>query len=323
MRITRRDLVLGLAASVLMLAGAGCQSAAAPTGPALVKFGVVTDLHYANIDPVKGGTRYYRDSIPKLRGALAVFRAEEVDFVVELGDFKDQVSPPLKPESKQETATLEFLKKIDGELREVGVPTWRVLGNHDMDSISKEQFFATAPNPGAEPANPCRSFTNGGIRFIILDANHNPDGSDYCKGNYDWRKASVPPAQLAWLEAELKSAAKNPVIIFLHQPLDADLPASQTVANAAEVRKLLEAYGKVLAVFTGHEHAGHYSFNNGIHYCTMRGMIEMPYPETAFSVIEILPNLTILVHANGREIGRELHAGKPGRELPKTVEPAK
>lgn len=317
MKNTRRILIYGLAASVLTLTG--CQNASVSAEPTLVKFGLITDLHYANIDPVKGGTRYYRDSLPKLRDSLAVFRTEEVDFIIELGDFKDQIVPALKPEGKQEEATLEFLKKVDGELRQAGVPTWRALGNHDMDSITKAQFFATAPNPGADPVNPCRSFTNGGIRFLILDANHNLDGTDYSKGNFDWQKASIPPDQLAWLETELAAAANLPVIVFLHQPLDADLPAGQTVANAAEVRKRLEAHGQVLAVFCGHEHAGHYSFHNGIHYCTMKGMIEKPYPDNAFSVIEILPHRTVLIHAHGREISRELPVGKPGRELPRTA----
>lgn len=321
MKITRKTIVLGLAASILMLAGMGCQSV--PAGPSLVKFGVVTDLHYANIDTVQGGTRHYRDSLPKLRDALAVFRTDEVDFVIELGDFKDQTVPALKPDGKQELMTLEFLKKVDGELRRIGVPTWRALGNHDMDSISKEQFLATAPNPGAASANPCRSFTNGGIRFIILDANHNLDGADYCKGNFDWQKSMIPSEQLAWLDAELTAAGKLPVIVFLHQPLDADMPAGYAVANAAEVRNRLEAHGQVLAVFCGHEHAGHYSFKNGIHYCTMLGMIEKPYPENAFSVIEVLPNRNILVHAHGREISRELPAHKPGRELSKPAAPPK
>ena len=58
----------------------------------LVRFGLVTDLHYADIDTAGSGAtaRHYRDSLPKLAAAVADFNRRAEDFVVELGDFKDQ-----------------------------------------------------------------------------------------------------------------------------------------------------------------------------------------------------------------------------------------
>ena len=56
--------------------------------PPLVRFGVVTDLHYADIDP--SGARTYRESDDKLAECVQVMNAKGAAFVVELGDFKDQ-----------------------------------------------------------------------------------------------------------------------------------------------------------------------------------------------------------------------------------------
>ena len=48
--------------------------------------------------------------------------------------------------------------------------------------------------------------------------------------------------------------------------------------NAAAVRKVLEASGKVRAVITGHQHDGGQCKVNGIPYYTLRAMVEGPAP---------------------------------------------
>lgn len=66
------------------------------TAGAVVRFGAVTDLHCADLDtadhtkfvPVAGKV-YYRESLGKLEKAVAALNARAVDFVIELGDFKD------------------------------------------------------------------------------------------------------------------------------------------------------------------------------------------------------------------------------------------
>ena len=69
----------------------------------------------------------------------------------------------------------------------------------------------------------------------------------------------------------MKGAGKR-VVVFAHQRLDA--AGDYGVKNAADVRKLLEASGKVLAVFQGHSHKNDYRDISGVHYCTLVGMIE-------------------------------------------------
>ena len=50
-----------------------------------LRFGVVTDLHYAERET--NINRYYRQSKRKLQDAIDVFNRSKLDFVIELGDF--------------------------------------------------------------------------------------------------------------------------------------------------------------------------------------------------------------------------------------------
>ena len=146
--------------------------------PPLVRFGVVTDLHYADIDP--NGTRTYRDSDDKLAECVQVMNAKGVSFLVELGDFKDQDKTP------DESRTLGYLQNIESVFAGFNGPRYHVIGNHDTDSLSKAEFLAAAPNTGIVPNATHYTFVNGGVRVIVLDASHKADGSDYDRGNFEW-----------------------------------------------------------------------------------------------------------------------------------------
>src|SRR3972149_6375808 len=61
--------------------------AAEAPAPAL-RIGLVTDVHYADRPPQ--GARHYRESLDKLREAVARFNTPRPDFAVELGDFIDE-----------------------------------------------------------------------------------------------------------------------------------------------------------------------------------------------------------------------------------------
>lgn len=60
-----------------------------------------------------------------------------------------------------------------------------------MDSISKEDFLQHTSNHGDADKKTYYSFTFNGLKFIVLDANHNLDGAPYDKGNFDWTKAFI------------------------------------------------------------------------------------------------------------------------------------
>ena len=254
-----------------------------------LRFGLVTDLHYAEKDV--SINRYYRQSIRKLEDAVREFNRQKLDFVVELGDFKDM-------DANHDAATaLRFLDDIEAELQQFRGKVYHVLGNHDMDCISKEDFMKHTTNPGKTNGRSYYSFTTKGVRFIVLDANFNEDRTPYCKGNFEWQKAYIPQEEIDWLRRELQHV-DMPIITLCHQLLDrfSNVEKSVCVGNADEVVKLLEENGHVMAVIQGHHHTGHYSQRNGIHYWTMKAMIESEYPQhNSFAVVSIDPKGVISV----------------------------
>jgi len=75
-----------------------------------IRFGLITDLHFADRDTPDGSSRYYRESLQKLAECVSVMNREKVDFLIHIGDFKDQNDQPVESE------TLEYLKTISHEL---------------------------------------------------------------------------------------------------------------------------------------------------------------------------------------------------------------
>jgi predicted phosphodiesterase len=261
-----------------------------------VRFGIVTDCHYADTDTV--GTRFYRHSLDKLGDCVELMNAQQVDFLVELGDFKDQNSPPI------ERKTLSYLRAVESVFHRFDGPTYHVLGNHDADSLSKTQLLNNIENTGIYPGKSHYSFDYNGVHFVVLDANYKSDGTDYDHGNFDWTDANVPPAELKWLRRDL-AESRRAAIILIHQLLDGT--GSYYVKNAAEVRQILEQSGKVLSVFQGHLHDGSYSLVNGIHYYTLKAMVEGPGPENnSYAIVEVRPDMNIIVTGYRKAVSKQL-----------------
>ena len=273
----RREFLQHLSGGVILLSPLPLQSLSLPP----LRFGIITDLHYAQKDMAIN--RYYRQSIDKLRDAVEVFNRSHLDFVIELGDLKDM------DKTHDRATTLRFLDEVEGELQRFKGKVFHVLGNHDMDCISKADFLAHTSNPGRAKGCSYYSFKRRRLKFIVLDGNFNEDLTPYDKGNFDWKKAYIPPEELDWLKKEL-SEGKQQVVVFCHQLLDSfsEVTPSVCIGNAPEVVETLEASGRVLAVFQGHHHAGHYSKRNGIHYWTMKGLIEGEYPaHNSYAIAEL------------------------------------
>ncbi len=253
-----------------------------------VRFGIFTDSHYADRD--HHGSRYYRESLKKLSECVELMNDQKVDFLIELGDFKDQGNPPEKDE------TLRFLDLIEKEFSRFRGRRFHVLGNHDHDSISKGEFLERIINTGFAKAAAYYSFNINSVHFIVLDANYSSDGIPYNRGRFDWTDAYVPERQLSWLRKDLKTN-KLPTVVFLHHRLDASGDNSiYGPRNADEVRKILEDSGKVRIVFQGHEHAGALNRINEITYYTLKGMVEGSGPENnSYAIAEIGRDLSVTI----------------------------
>lgn len=259
-------------------------------------FGIVSDSHYADTD--HRGSRYFRETIPKMEECVALMNRLKVDFLIELGDFKDQDRPPNKQN------TLSYLETIERVFQQFSGPRYHVLGNHDLDSLSKKEFLKAVDNTGIPPHSSYYAFDLKDMHFIVLDANFKSDGSSYENGNFEWRDANIPTRQIEWLRADLKSTRK-PVIAFVHQMLDCE--GDFCVNNAKEVRSILKRSGKTLAVFQGHNHRGHYSRLAGIHYYTLKAMVEgSGSHNNAYAVVEIHEDGTISITGYRKAISKQL-----------------
>jgi len=103
------------------------------------------------------GTRFYRDSIAKMNDATAAISSHgDVDFMVELGDFKDTsvsegcttaLSPLCQELTQSYLATIEraLTHGFDG-------PTYHLLGNHDVDVLSQYSVLSREKNAPVDDA---------------------------------------------------------------------------------------------------------------------------------------------------------------------------
>jgi alkaline phosphatase len=260
-----------------------------------LSFGMFTDVHYAAIPD--NGTRKYSQSLDKVNQCIDSMNHQKVSFLIELGDFKDM------PVSADSTAALGYLKIIETAFSSFKGDRYHVLGNHDEDCISKEQFYSIARNSHIKNQNTWYAFKKGGYQFVVLDACFDSIGRPYDKGNFKWYDTNIPTVELKWLEQELKQS-KLPVVIFVHQPLNGTTKVS--VSNGKLVRSIMEKSKKVKCVFKGHEHKGGYEQINGIHYYTLKGLIEGDFPASNSFAIVTLSKGKIHIKGFGNAVTQDL-----------------
>lgn len=276
----------GLAAAKPLARAADCLAASAPQKP--FSFGLLTDAHYA--DAPARGSRHYRDSLAKLEQAVEAFNRQQLAFVVELGDFVD--AGPSKDEE------LAYLHTVDRSFQRFQGERHYVLGNHCLHAFTKDEFLAEC---GAPVKKSFYSFDCGRFHFVILDANFRSDGSPYAAGNFSWTDTWIHAAQLRWLADDLAGARAKKTFVFVHQNLHNEKDA-HGVKNAPEVRRVLETAGNVAAVFQGHMHSGGYAKIGGIHYCTLKAMVEGPgLDNNAYAVVSMDESGRITLDGYGRQ----------------------
>jgi alkaline phosphatase len=239
--------------------------------PAKLRIGLVTDLHYS--DRLPAHNRYFRESPAKLAEAVERFRQDKPDLVFALGDLIDG--------GESVDVEKENLRRAVKDLSAAPGQRHYVVGNHCVDTLTKAEYLE-----GVQRDRTYYSFDFADHHFVVLDACFRKDGVAYGRKNSQWTDTNLSPAELEWLQADLK-ATRRKTIVFVHQQLDLDgLPG---IGNAAEARKILQQSGKVLAVLQGHLHKNKYREIGGIHYCTLAAMIEGSGKENnAYAGMEIL-----------------------------------
>ncbi|MCV6630532.1 MAG: metallophosphoesterase [Flavobacteriaceae bacterium] len=247
-----------------------------------VRFGLCTDSHYAD-RPFKG-TRYYKDAIAKMQEFVQTMNDEAVDFVMHLGDFKDE-DPKQNP-----TDTLRYLQRIEKEYAQFEGARYHCIGNHDVDSISKSSFLAHIQNTGIDNNRSYYAFDKGGYHFVVLDANYDKQGKDhFFAAGSDWQDTNIPKEQLDWLQQDL-AQTQLPTIVFCHHPLFAFYRGGNKyhINNFKAVQRILENSKQVVAVLQGHVHQESHQQINQIHYITRLGMVDYKGLENnSFSIVSI------------------------------------
>ena len=275
-----------------------------PDTPPLFTFGLVTDVQYANIE--NAGTRYYRLSPAKLAKAVEDFNREEVDFVINLGDFIDQ-----------NVENFDTLSKISGRLK---MPLYHITGNHDWDgnTDNHSRLLATLHMPSFYYA-----IARDGWRILCLNGNEvgvnmwKPGSAEYVAsqayldsitlaGNanaYYWNGA-MGKGQVAWLQHQLDTARLNHerVLITCHFPLYSNNP-TETLWNRVDVLRLIERYPEVFGWFCGHGHTSQFYLRNGVNHVMFRGMVEED--ENGWAVVTVYDKY-IHIQGKGREKSRWL-----------------
>lgn len=255
----------------------------------LVRFGAIADPQYAPVPP--RGTRYYAHSLWKLSEAVEALNAEDLDFVVTLGDVIDR-------HVESYSHVLPLYSRIETDNR-------FVLGNHDYDV--HDDYVAAIPTLlGMD--NRYGSFVENSVRFITLDGNDlslyaTPEASPRFEEaealhstlveagavNAQRWNGGLSREQFAWFESELQAAQSSGelVIVFCHFPAAPE--DRHNLWNDSDLRALLGRYDNVMAYLNGHNHAGHYAEIDGVHYLTLGGMVETA-DTTAYAIIEVYPD---------------------------------
>jgi len=218
-----------------------------------LKVGLLNDLHY------DGGVQ----ALNRLYESVAALNSGGAELLVVMGDLID---------SSSETNARRMLREVSALCDSFHGPVRYMPGNHDLDHLSKAQFYNALGCAGDAPTF---GFRQGGVGFIGMDGNFSPDGTEYDGGNFDWKASFVPDEQLAWLEEKL-AAAEAPIILFSHQRID--IPGEFSIQNHAAVREVIRLSGKVSAVFQGHQHADDLRQIDGTTYYTLGAHIDSAGP---------------------------------------------
>jgi alkaline phosphatase len=260
------------------------------------RFALATDSHFSEKEALED--KHYAEALLKMEEFVKTVNEHDCAFAIHLGDFKDE---DLEPDR---ATTLEYLGKMEREFSKFRGMRYHCLGNHDLDSITKEDFLGQVENAGITSGKGHYSFEINSLKFVVLDANFDAEGRDhFFREGGDWENPTVPEEQLTWLKNEL-AASPYPCMILCHHPLYGYVKNGHKyhVSNYLDVRRILEDSRKVVAVFNGHMHEEMFHEINDIQYLAMNSMLEGTFIQrNCFYVLEIQKD-ELLIHRFGRII---------------------
>ena len=294
-----------LAGWIAITVAAHLPAAEPKPGSPLFRFGAVADCQYCSKTSL---LRKYNLSPKKLTECVEQYNKLDLAFVVHLGDFIDR--------------DFESFNVVSPIFAKLKAPRYHVLGNHDF-SVADDKKELVPKRMGLKSRY--YEFTHKGWRFIVLDGN---DVSLYAYPKDDPRtkaatafhrrlKAGTPTwnggvggKQLVWLKGRLAVAAKagERGILFCHFPVHPE--NIHNLWNHEAVTSLLAEYSCVAAYLNGHNHAGNYGEKSGIHYLTIKGMVDTL--KNSYGVVEVYEDRLVL-KGFGRQEDREMKLPAPAK----------
>ncbi|MBD8389789.1 metallophosphoesterase [Dysgonomonas sp. BGC7] len=272
----------------------------------ILKFGLIADPQYGDCETK--GSRFYRNSLDKLRDAVEDINQTGVSFTINLGDFTDRSPADLD-------AVLSELDKLNSNI-------YNTTGNHDYASVDNNQLLydrLSMPSDYYSIDLPRLKY-----RFIFLNSNElstysnvtdtaklteltvikNKLKTEGRKNNQNWNGA-FSNEQLMWLEEQLKTAGSSntKVIICLHHTIFPE--NNHNLLNNLETLEIMSKYKCIKVVLSGHNHFGNFGYYSGIPFITIEGMIETE-KENAYAIVEVY-NDTIKIKGRGRVPSREIN----------------
>ena len=229
-----------------------------------LRFGVFTDLH----------ADFIHDAVARFSAFTKAAKQEAVDFCVQLGDF-------CQPSENNQRDKQQILSQMES----LPFPFYHTLGNHDMDTWSKEEVLSYLNAPALP-----YSFDCNGVHVILLDACYIQDSKEFLPfdhGNYKYYSEDcfpvLPPNILSWLAKDLAHAA-YPSVIFTHQSL---VESRAAIRNTEDFRAVIRRAPKgVPLCVCGHEHVDRLDEKEGTYYLCLNSMTYhwggRPYTHTTY-----------------------------------------
>ena len=253
-----------------------------------LKIGFVTDIH-ARSNSNGGGERVLKDFF---RDGLDYFIDQMnskfmPNFLVANGDV-------IEGTNRSSDIGASELKLIKNIFNRAAAPTYWVIGNHDLRSVTKSQWKKAL---GIDYLY--ETFEIGDYKIVILDSNFTGEDKDVAPDTYNTR-GRVSEKELAWLDGELGSTDKRIVVFMHHPPLwNVDLKGNGAMpGNTLDIQQVFARH-QVLAVFTGHFEDLYINETDGVKYFVLPGFIKNDKYQKTFSEItvhddEIVVDMTYL-----------------------------
>ena len=251
----------------------------------LVRFGIITDIHFSTENEPAAAAKTAAD----LSACLDYLQRHDIDFLLQLGD-QIKGSDCYKNEEFRQVSSI--LNTFHGTIH-------HVLGNHCL-ALPRQTLMAAL---GLQ--TPFYAFVIKGFRFIVLDGmdvsvlripetpedaetlaffRAHPEQHDYC--------GAVGVQQQSWLQQELEKADRHGerVIVVCHFPL---LPETTDqkhglLWNHREITELVASSPAVKACFSGHYHYGGYALHNGIHFVVLPAFVNRhEHPDFTCGMVEL------------------------------------